>query len=243
MIKLVTAVTAVTIAVLLIVTLPVAYAVAQNDITITLNNIEIQFEQPPIMRNDRVLAPLDTIKEALNIQIHWNDEEKIIILRSIYTGRNHYYSIDSPTSCLIGDDKIDDWVSFGVPPAIINGHVYIPVRNFAELSGYNVDWDENTWTVAITKLTHVEGLTVEITYLNNEGDGQAPPPQVFPLGKNVQLARLYCPSDLRKLDHTFDGWLDPVNGILYFEGETVSFDSDVILYATFTNVFNNKTVW
>ena len=129
------------------------------------------------------------------------------------------------------------------PPTIIDEKVYIPVRCFAAMSGFDVDWDEDTRTVVITKLAHEEGVTAVITYVNNEGTGQAPPPQIFPLGQPVRLAILYHPRDVCKIDCTFDGWMDPVAGILYSEGEIANFDSDVILYAAFTNVFEGITVW
>jgi len=216
---------------------------AQSDITITYNGTEIQFGLPPIIQSDRVLVPLSTIKEALDMQISWNDEEQSIHFINIKNGRNYYLAIDRPLVEL-GDDTLR--LVIDVPPTIVNGKIFIPVRFFAERLGFNVDWDENTRTVIITKLTHEEGVTAVITYVNNAGEGRghaAPPPQVFLLGQTVRLADLDEPGDVYKLDHYFDGWMDPVTGTLYSTGEITYFDSNVILYATFTNVWTNETVW
>ena len=222
---------------------PAVSANAQNSVTVTYNGVENQFDQLPFIQNNRTLVPLSTFAEALDAQIHWNEEEQSICFRNIRNGVDYYLGIDRDYVEWAGTDRL----GIDVSPTIINGIVFIPVRYFAERLGFDVDWDENTRTVIITKLTHEEGVTAVITYVNNEGDNQgdvkAPPPQIFLLGQPVCLASLDYPSDVYKLDHTFDGWLDPVTGTLYFQGAIVNFDSDVILYAAFTNVFTGETVW
>ena len=42
------------------------------------------------------------------------------------------------------------YMNFDVPPQVINGRTMMPVR-FAEMLGANVDWDDSTSTVTITK--------------------------------------------------------------------------------------------
>lgn len=216
---------------------------AKSDITIKCNGTEIEFSHPPLIKNGRTLAPLAEIEEALGVQINWNEEDQSITFRNVRSGRYYYLEIDRFYAFVEGEGDERNIILDSIPPTIINGTVYIPVRYFSEMSGFDVDWDENTKTVIITKLTHVEGLTAVITYINNEGIGQAPPPYVFILGQTVKSAKLNHPRDVYKLDHTFDGWMDPVTGIIYPEGEAVSFDTNVNLYAAFTNVFSNETVW
>jgi hypothetical protein len=81
--------------------------------------------------------------------------------------------------------------------------------------------------------------TACVTYEGNGGEGQAPLPQSFEVGKSVDLAALRHPRELCRLDHTFDGWCTDQSGKgkLYFQGETAHFGSDTTLYAVFTNVF------
>jgi len=219
---------------------PLGVAEEANDITVTYNGVEILFDQT-VMQNHRVLVPLSTFKETFDAQIYWNDEEQSISFRNIRNGRNLYLAIDRRYAYL--EDEGNERQVFDVPPTIINERVFIPVRYFAERFGFDVDWDENTRTVIITKLTHIEGVTAVITYVNNEGVGQPPPPRVFLLSQPVMLDGIFHPRDIHKLDSTFDGWKNPVTGILHSQWEIVNFDSDVILYAAFTNVFTNITVW
>jgi len=230
----------VTVVFLFIGVVPMVFTTAQNDITIIYNGTEIQFDEPPVIQNDRVLVPLNTFLNTLHVHFYWEEGEQSIIFRSVKSGRNYYLKIDRPYAYL--EDEGFERNSIDVPPTIVNEKVFIPVRYFAEKLGFDVDWDENTRIVVITKLTHEEGVTAVITYVNREGEGQAPPPKVFLLGQPVRVAILDHPRDVCKRDCTFDGWLDPVTGILYYQGETANFDSDVTLYAAFTNVRYNSGI-
>ena len=46
-----------------------------------------------------------------------------------------------------GAEKILD-----VPAKLLNGRTLVPVRAISEAFGCNVDWDNDAWTVIITKL-------------------------------------------------------------------------------------------
>ena len=80
------------VVVLLIGAVPTVFTTAQNDITITYNGIEIQFYQPPIIQNDRVLASLDTIVKELDLEIYWGDGEQ----SNCFCIGAYYFEIDSP---------------------------------------------------------------------------------------------------------------------------------------------------
>lgn len=54
------------------------YVFVETDITVTLNGKEIQFDQPPIMVNDRTLVPMRAIFEALDVYVKWNDATKTV---------------------------------------------------------------------------------------------------------------------------------------------------------------------
>jgi hypothetical protein len=220
----------------------VTSAYAQNEITILFNGEAVQFDQPPILSNGRVIAPSTTIANTLNAHLYWNNTEQNICFYNTKNGRHYFIEIGEASYHIEGEGA--ESIRIGdQPPIIIDASVFIPVRFFAERSGFDVDWDEDTMTVFITKPKYKLGSTAVITYLNNEGIGNAPPPQIFALGQTVKLADLDHPRDVYKLDHTFDGWTDSATGKLYSVRETVQFDSNVILCATFTCIFDNKTIW
>lgn len=123
-------------------------AFANNDIKVTLNGNQIQFDEPPIIRNDRTLVPIRAIFEAMGMFVSWdNDTKKILALgddwaitMQIDSKGIAYGSSTSGSSMLVMD----------VAPCIINGRTYVPVRYIAEVTGYEVNWDGANKTVVIT---------------------------------------------------------------------------------------------
>ena len=93
-------------------------------------------------------------------------------------------------------------------------------------------------TSTSTRTVTVKG-TYTVAYNLNGGEGVTPETQTVNVGENVTLAVLENPQKCYKLDHTFDGWYNPMDNSLYYQGVDASFDADVTLYAKFTSVINN----
>ncbi len=111
-------------------------------INVTVYDVKVNFDTPPIIKNGRTLVPLRAILEALNATIDWDDSSKC--LTSTFNGRKISIFINSTTA------YVDDTeVSLDVAPEIIEGRTMLPVRFVAESFGLEVIWDGDSNTVKI----------------------------------------------------------------------------------------------
>lgn len=139
-------------------------AMAEDDITVTVDGKKLEFDVPPVIQNDRVLVPFRAIFEAYGMEVTWSeDSQRIDALRvvgSVYTS----------LSLTIGSDKMKksvadsnpenpvrpdgiEYIDLDAPAVIINDRTFIPLRAVSEaLGGVSVDWDGDTRTVTIRQI-------------------------------------------------------------------------------------------
>ena len=121
--------------------LPVAQA-DNSQITVTINNQQIQFDQPPVIIDGRTLVPLRAIFEGLGATVDWNgNTQTVIAIRS-----------NTMIAISVGDNKLyvnENVVNLDVPAQIINDRTLVPVRAVSEAFDCEVHWDGNTKTVSI----------------------------------------------------------------------------------------------
>lgn len=113
-----------------------------NDITVIVNGIAVEFDQKPVIVDERTLVPLRTIFEALGATVDWNGETQTVTSTRANT----------TVSLTIGSDimtKNDMTYTLDVPAQIINERTLVPVRAIAEAFGSVVDWNGETQTVII----------------------------------------------------------------------------------------------
>lgn len=121
---------------------------AQNKINVTINGNPVQFDEPPIIRNERTLVPVRAIFEAMGMSVNWDESTgKILamgdhLIVTMFIGGNHLGCGSSD-----GDVKL---YPMDITPCIINDRTYVPVRFIAEATGYNVSWNGDTQTVVIS---------------------------------------------------------------------------------------------
>lgn len=122
----------------------------EEPIKIYVNKGIIPSDQPPIIKNSRVLVPLRVIAENLGASVAYEADEKRV---NIKKG-------DISMTLVIGDDTI--WYSdkemsgpvvIDVPAMIKNGRTMVPLRAVAELFDMNVEWDERKRAVYIDNNT------------------------------------------------------------------------------------------
>lgn len=114
-----------------------------QQITVYCNGALVEFDQPPIMEDDRVLVPMRLIFEALGADVIWDDETQMVTA----------VRDDVRTTLKIGDDKIyvnDREIQLDVPAKLISGRTLVPIRAISEAFGADVEWDENIQQVKIT---------------------------------------------------------------------------------------------
>lgn len=115
---------------------------AATYVRVLLNGEYMNFDVPPIIENDRTLAPFRKIGEALGANIEWDQdtktvtalkEDKTVILQ---IGNNTAYINQTPV-------KLD------TPPIIKDNRTLVPIRFFSEAFGAAVMWDNAVRTVLI----------------------------------------------------------------------------------------------
>jgi len=146
---------------------------AQEEITVTLNGVELEFDTPPLIIGNRTMVPMRVIFEAFGFEVEWFEESQDIqaTMRSDANDLGFGWGtlvelrIDNTEMRVSGGPvTVDDrppplipWsthmiITLDVPPMIVDNHTLVPLR--AIMIGLNsgVEWDDDTRTIAITRL-------------------------------------------------------------------------------------------
>ena len=108
-----------------------------------LNGSPIDFDQPPIIKDDRTLVPLRAIFEALGAAVSWDDATQTV---TAVRG-------DKTVSLTIGSQTLyvgQSAVTLDVPAQLVNDRTLVPVRAISAAFDYQVDWDDELQQVSIT---------------------------------------------------------------------------------------------
>ena len=119
------------------------HALAQNPITVYVDNVAVIFDTDPVIENDRTLVPMRAIFEALGATVAWEPESRTAVAEQ--NGTTVRITIDDITML-----KNDAPILLEAPAKLISDRTYVPVRAISEALGKNVDWDDKTSTVIIT---------------------------------------------------------------------------------------------
>lgn len=119
-------------------------AFAHPPITVYVDGTEINFDQRPIIKDDRTLVPMRRIFEALDAQVFWDEPSQsvtavhgtdVILFRigeaGLYKNGTLVYTM-------------------AVPAQIINDRTLVPLRAVAESLGCEVGWDGIGYVIEIT---------------------------------------------------------------------------------------------
>lgn len=109
---------------------------------ITYNGEKVNSDVPPYVKNDRTLAPMRAILEALGMTVTW--DQSTLTATATKDGITVSVTINSNKAYVNGVEKLLD-----VPAEVTNNRTFVPVRFFAEALNMNVDWDGYTKTVII----------------------------------------------------------------------------------------------
>lgn len=111
-------------------------------VSILVNGDEIEFDQPPIIVEERTLVPVRAIFEELGATVEWIQDTQTVVAQR--DGKIITLQIDSNVMRVGNED-----VELDVPAQIINDRTLVPVRAVAEAFECTVDWDGLTSTVII----------------------------------------------------------------------------------------------
>lgn len=124
--------------------------------TMTVNGNEMPIDEQgtvPVIENNRTLLPVRAVVEQMGGSVDWNGETNEVTLT--YGNDKIKLTIDSTEALLNGEKRNID-----AAPTIINDRTMLPIRFIAESFGFNVEWDEKTATISITKDTPNNSATV-----------------------------------------------------------------------------------
>lgn len=107
-----------------------------------MDDQQLTFDEAPFIENDRVLAPMRGILEALGYTIHWQEHTQTVL--ALNEDVTISLRINSETATVNGKT-----VSIDAPAKIKNGRTFVPLRFLAEYSGAEVSWNGSTSTVSI----------------------------------------------------------------------------------------------
>ena len=121
---------------------------AAREVKVDFNSIEIEFDQPAIISEDRTLVPLRKIFETLGAVVEWDEEE-----RKVTADKNGRI-----VSITIGSDELyvnGKAIKLDVPAKIINNRTLVPVRAISEAYDCEVRWNDKDSIVEIYDLNFI----------------------------------------------------------------------------------------
>ncbi len=116
---------------------------SEDVIKVMVNGKLLEFDQEPIIKNDRTLVPLRTVFEALDAKVIWHDATNVVTVEKD----------DTTIKFAIGESvlyKNDTKIQLDVPAIIVNERTLVPVRAISEALNCTVDWDGENNTVIIS---------------------------------------------------------------------------------------------
>jgi hypothetical protein len=113
---------------------------AAQHVTVVVNGQVMSFDQPPVMRSNRVFVPMRAIFERLGSTVVYSNG----IINAQGHGRSVHLTIGSTQAQINGNPYTMD-----VAPFTVAGRTEVPLRFVAQALGANVNWVANTETVYI----------------------------------------------------------------------------------------------
>lgn len=112
-------------------------------ISVVLDGNEIEFDQPPIIIDDRTMVPLRAIFEALGAKVYWDGDTQTVT------------SVKDDVTVMLTIGLYEFYrngvvIPLDVPGMIINDRTLVPVRAVSEAFSCQVNWDGATKTVDIS---------------------------------------------------------------------------------------------
>lgn len=117
---------------------------ADGTLRVLLNNHQIVFDQPPVIRSDRTMVPLTALADAFGYTVDFSGEEIVLSGK----GGRMTLGIDKPELSLMVDD-LTVVAEIDVAPYLHEDVIYVPIRHLAELIGIDVDWHADSTTVIL----------------------------------------------------------------------------------------------
>lgn|GEM_PF-2152987 len=109
---------------------------------VKINDKQMSFDVPPVIKNGRTLVPLRAIFEELGAEVQW--DEKTRTVTALKGDKVISLKIDSYDAEVDGSRVVLD-----VPAQIMNGRTLVPLRFVSEALGAIVTWNQRLQLVSI----------------------------------------------------------------------------------------------
>ncbi len=118
-------------------------------INVYLNGEWVYLDQEPILQNDRALAPIRGIAEALDYFVTWDAATNTATLQN--ADKIIQLTVGSKEAFVntFDDGEPAKTVVLDTQAKLVNGRILIPVRFMAENIGAEVTWDQNSQSINI----------------------------------------------------------------------------------------------
>ncbi len=117
---------------------------AWQPIRIEVNGNPLNLDVPPVIYNNRTMAPLRAIAESFGLDVKGNAAERSVELNG--RGKEIVLTIDNQTALNNGEE-----VNLDLPPRVAEGRVLVPLRWIAETLNLKVNWDGRQRVIRISK--------------------------------------------------------------------------------------------
>lgn len=118
-----------------------------KDLTILVNDKVVESDVKPYIKDSRTFVPVRFVTEALGGEVLYDTESYPLpaVLVSLPGDELPLSLFPGYPIALISEGTLRNDVS----PEIINGRTFLPVRFIASFLNFNVQWDEENWTVKL----------------------------------------------------------------------------------------------
>jgi len=128
---------------------------AATEVTLSIDGEVLDSANNPILEDGRTIAPVRVISEYLGGYVSWDGSTKTV---SINKGSNHIQLTINNSTVTRDGETLD----LNIPPQLINGKTYVPLRFVSEVLEYEVGWNND--------LKRVELNTPEVPEEDNNND-------------------------------------------------------------------------
>lgn len=147
----------ITILLIILLAIPVK-ASSLNNIKIQVNGDYLDLDVAPIIKNGLTMIPMRSIFEALDAEVIWNDDTRVItakqkntniecsidLKKEVLRQKKTIFNADGTFTIEYFNINLDD-----NPPIIIDGKTLVSTRIVAESFGADVKWNIENRTVVI----------------------------------------------------------------------------------------------
>lgn len=120
-------------------------SLATTTVKLVLDGKNVTDSATPVIRNGRTLVPVRFISEELGAKVDWNDQTRTVKIEK--DNKTIILKIDSRLVHYI--DGKENYFLSDVPPIIIKGSTYAPLRLVSNALGIGIDWDGANSTVKV----------------------------------------------------------------------------------------------